>query len=97
MLAPVAKLEDLSFVSGKNLWRPVRTGNYAEDTARGRRYADELLTYIRLKNCPMAFSQVARAMTQAGRYEAVEIGFCSRIGIHLVVAPACARSEPLIG
>jgi hypothetical protein len=93
MLARVSKITDLSFVESKsNLWAPQRTGNYAQDTATGRRCADELLAYMRMKDDPLPFGQVTRAITEGGRYEAVEIGFCSRIGIHLLVGEQKERS-----
>lgn len=92
MLAPVLKFETLSFVSGRNSWNPVRTGDYGTDTAAGRRYADELLNFIRVKDCALAYGRVARAIVEGGVFEAVEIGFCSRIGIHLCVAPPVAAA-----
>jgi hypothetical protein len=86
MLAKVVTLTDLSFVHDKqNLWAPRRTGDYATDTAYGRRCADELIGFMRLKNCHLAFGQVMRAITAVGKYEAVEIGFCHRIGVHVLV------------
>lgn len=85
MLAPVRKFADLSFVeSSKKPWQPVRSGNYATDCNTGRRCADELLTYMREKDDPTAFGRVMRAITERGKMEAVEIGFCSRIGIVLI-------------
>jgi hypothetical protein len=95
MLARVLQITDLSFVqSKKNVWSPRRTGNYAQDAAYGRDCAEELLLYMRVKDDPLPYSQVARAISESGRFEAVEIGFCSRIGIHLLVGSErqCAAS-----
>lgn len=95
MLAHVNKITDLSFVESKqNLWAPTRTGDYAVDVEHGRRCADELLTYMRIKEDALPYSQVTRAITEGGKYDAVEIGFCSRIGILLFVGPAqeCAKA-----
>lgn len=92
MLAPISKVEDLSFSAGKaKLWSPQRTGDYGTDTAQGRQYADELLNYMRLKGCPLAFGYVMRAITDTGVYDAVEIGFCSRFGIHVLSRSAVAQ------
>lgn len=97
MLAPVSKVEDLSFSTGKkNLWSPRRTGNYADDTAMGRQYADELLAHMRLKECPLAFGQVMRAITESGTYDAVEIGFCSRLGIHILTRSPMAQENAFV-
>jgi hypothetical protein len=95
MLARVLQITDLSFVeSKKNVWSPRRTGDYAQDAAYGRDCAEELLLYMRVKDDPLPYSQVARAISESGRFEAVEIGFCSRMGIHLLVGsgPQCATS-----
>jgi len=88
MLAKVAKFTDLSFVESKQQpWMPQRTGEYAFDCAQGRRYADELISFMREKNDPLPFGNVIRAIAEHGKMEAVEIGFCSRLGIILAGIP----------
>jgi len=65
-------------------WEPDRSGEYEVACARGRDYADELLSYIRDEQNPTIFGSVVRAITAGGIYGAVEIGFCNRIGIQLL-------------
>ena len=92
MLAPLLRFTDLSFVeSASKAWVPERTGNYADDCARGRRYARELLNFMREKNDPLPFNQVVRSMTDGGTMSGVEIGFCTEIGIYLIGLPVLAR------
>lgn len=73
-------------IDGK--WAPDRTGNYADDCAKGRAEAELMLVYIDQTQNPAVFGTIARAIVVAGVYEAVEIGFCSRIGIQLCVPAA---------
>ena len=70
-------------VDGK--WAPGRSGCYDTDCRTGRDLADRLLTRIQRDENPALFGTVVRAITAEHKYEAVEIGFCSRIGIQLMV------------
>ena len=65
-------------------WAPERTGDHSADCATGRRYAKELIAVIRQEDNPAFFGTVARAITEGGQYGAIEIGFCSVIGIEIL-------------
>ena len=67
------------------VWTPERSGSYDQDCRMGRLYADQLLDAITRTGNPALFGTVARAITQGGVFDAVEVGFCSRIGIHIAV------------
>lgn len=72
--------EVLSFVGAANeLWVPERTGDYAEDCQLGRFYAQELLGYIRIRDCPPMLSHVCKAISDRGEWSGVEIGFFQEI------------------
>jgi len=73
-----------SFARGSDYWYPTRTGRYTQDCARGRAYADELLTYIRDTGSSIILGHVAAAMVAGVVYGPVEIGFWSRINVALV-------------
>lgn len=76
---------ELSFIRDGG-WQPERTGAYDRDCGVGRACADEMLEMIGRTENPALFGAVARAITAAGRFEGVETGFCSRIGIFIVAA-----------
>jgi hypothetical protein len=67
-----------------DFWAPERSGDYETDNAAGRRHAEALMRLIRETDNPTIYGSVVRAMTLHGTYGAVEIGFCSRIGIELI-------------
>ncbi len=67
-----------------DLWTPERPADYAAGNAMGRDYATEMLAYMATSGDASIFGAVVRAITRSGRYEAVEIGFCSVIGIQLL-------------
>lgn len=67
-------------------WQPERSGDYQKDTASGRRYADNVLGLVDDRANPLIFGAVVKAIVQGGVYDAVEIGFCSRIGMALAAA-----------
>lgn len=78
----------LSFVryncdGSKDFWVPERTGDYATDTATGKRYAREFLDYIRETRNPVIYKSICQAMHDGGVMGPVEIGFCTEIGIIL--------------
>lgn len=78
----------LPFVSSRttrvNYWKVDRTGDYAANCARGRAYAEALLSHIQEAKNPVILGSVMKAMIAAGVYEGVEIGFCAHLGIALV-------------
>ena len=74
----------LSFLNQEHAWTPDRSGTYAEQNARGRAYADELVVEIRLTGNTTLFGSVLRSIAAAGTYEGVEVGFASRIGNKLI-------------
>lgn len=65
-------------------WAPVRSGDYAKDCQLGRDLGAQLLEHIRDEDNPMLFGTVMRAITQAGVFEGVEIGFCHVFGVELI-------------
>lgn len=80
----------LSFVTLKpdnsveSHWAPDRSGDYPDQCMRGRAYADELVAYIQKENDPTMFGAVVRSIVAGRKYDGVEIGFCSGIGIELL-------------
>jgi hypothetical protein len=72
--------EVLSFFGAADeLWVPERTGDYVEDCQLGRFYAQELLGYIRVRDCPPMLSHVCKAISDRGEWTGVEIGFFHEI------------------
>lgn len=69
----------------KDFWSPRRTGDYEVDCRIGRAAADETLTYIRDTQDTVIFGAIVRAITRHGRYDGVEAGFCTQIGIDVWV------------
>ena len=76
-------LDQVPFVAADWEWKPTRTGDYREDCDAGRQVAYSLTTANRQTDNPVLFGTVIRAIIAARRYGAVEIGFCSIIGIEL--------------
>jgi hypothetical protein len=77
-------LKVLSFVRDKKqLWAPERTGDYAADCATGRFYAEELVEFIAATDKPFVLGHIAKAIAEAGTWDAVEIGFYSVLGAAL--------------
>ena len=70
-------------VNGK--WQPERTNNYETDCKRGRAIAEEMMNLMQSDDNPALFGSVARAITEGGVFQAIETGFCSRLGIALTV------------
>lgn len=66
-------------------WAPSRSDCYEQDCATGREYATALMTIISEQENPALFGTVVRAITAGGRFEGVEVGFCSVIGIQLLI------------
>lgn len=82
-------ISDLTFVTRTaagtlDLWTPERTGDYANDCAMGRDYAAELLAHMVTSQDSGIFGAVMRAITRSGVYDAVEIGFCTHLGVYLL-------------
>jgi len=80
-------IRTLSFVessdAGVNLWPAAPQGEtYTELNDRGRARADETIGYVRDRAAPMALGYVTEAMIGAGKYGAMEIGFCSQVALH---------------
>jgi len=67
------------------LWMPERSGRFFEDCARGHRYAAELIAEMTQENNPTLLGAVVRSMIDGGKFEAVEIGFFSRVGQQIVL------------
>ncbi len=66
-------------------WMPARSESYEQDCATGREYARALQEIMCEQGNPALFGTVVRAITAGGRFEGVEIGFCSVIGIQLLI------------
>jgi hypothetical protein len=67
-----------------NLWAPERSGDYSEDSARGRAYADALVNHIATTEAFPLLGQIAQRITESGRWDGVEIGFFSGLAIATV-------------
>jgi len=67
-----------------NFWAPATADDYEAQCALGRSYAEALLAEMKATKNPLLFGTVIRAITAAGKYEGVEIGFCSALGIELL-------------
>ena len=76
-------LEQVPFVTADWEWKPTRTGDYGKDCDAGRHAAERLMAVIQQTDNPVLFGTVMRSIIAAGKYDAVEIGFCSVIGIEL--------------
>lgn len=72
----------------KDFWVPVRTGDYATDTAKGKEYAREFKDYIVETRNPAIYKSICQSMFDHGLMGAVEIGFCMEIGVFLAGMPA---------
>lgn len=85
----------LSFVRHRadwstNFWAPERTGDYQTDCDRGRAAAMEMMEFIRERNCPNVYASICRDMSRYGEWTGFEVGFCTEIGITVVVSGASA-------
>ena len=58
-----------------DLWAVRRTQDYARDTAAGRGYANELITYVRAHDALSLLVQVFKAIVSRGNWTGVEVGF----------------------
>lgn len=81
----------LSFVRHRpnwttNFWAPERSGDYETDCNRGRAAAREMLQFIRERNCPNVYASICRDMAASGVFGGFEVGFCTEIGITVMVA-----------
>ncbi|MBN8849946.1 MULTISPECIES: hypothetical protein [unclassified Sphingomonas] len=68
-------------------WSPNRSGGYAKNCARGRDIADSLIAIIQENGFTPQLGHTMHAIAEAGVFEGVEIGFCSRIAERLYAAP----------
>lgn len=66
-------------------WAPARSDDYNRDCTTGREHAAALMAIIGEQENPALFGTIVRAITAAGKFEGVEVGFCSAIGIQLLV------------
>lgn len=67
-----------------DFWSPKISDDWAEDTARGKAYADEAVACIRVNDNPSALGHVIKAMIGKGGYSGVETGFFHRLSEHLL-------------
>ena len=88
MLSFSNEIPPLSFVryngdGTKDFWVPERSGDYATDTAAGKRYGLEFWDYIQETRNPTIYKSICQAMYDSGVWGPVEIGFCTEIGVFL--------------
>ena len=72
-------------LSDDGKWEPIRSGDYDRDCEHGRQIAKDTLAMIAATENPALFGTVVRAITAGGQFDGVETGFCSAIGIFIVV------------
>ena len=58
---------------------PKARGNWAADNALGRAYADELVSFMRKRDCPNLLGATVKRMIDQGSFGGVEVGFFQRI------------------
>lgn len=85
-----ATAHPLSFVRHRanwttNFWAPPRSGSYETDCAAGRAAAREMIQFIRENRCPAIYASICRDMQSAGIWDGFEVGFCTEIGITVLV------------
>ncbi len=62
------------------------TGDYANDCATGRRFADALINRMNLHQSPLMLQQIKRGIVQEGRWTPTHIGFFQRIAERCITA-----------
>lgn len=67
-----------------DFWSPKGTGDWEHDTRLGKRYADEMIHWIREHKNPTIFGHIVKSMIGKGGYSGVEVGFYHRISEHLL-------------
>jgi hypothetical protein len=76
-------LESLPFVtvdyatSELNLWAAKPTGDYSTDEETGKRFAVELISYMRYQDIPFVLTQVVKAVVASQKWTGIEVGFCN--------------------
>jgi len=78
-----------------NYWSPEISGDWREDTSRGKQYADETIACIRSHNNPTALAHVIKSMVGAGNWTGVEVGFFHRISEYLIASDRAALYRPV--
>lgn len=74
----------LSFSGSTSMWAPSRGGNWAEQNARGRRYAEELMALITETENMALLGAVVADMRKTPQADGVEAGFWYRISLRIV-------------
>lgn len=67
-----------------DMWAVRRTQDYNRDTAAGRAYANELLTYVRAHDALSLLVQVFKAICSRGAWTGVEVGFFHVVAVSSV-------------
>lgn len=75
----VMSFEQLPFVASNagrlHPWTPQRSDDYQADCNTGRLYFTQLHSLMTATDNPLHLSRVLQAQVEAGKWEAVEIGF----------------------
>ena len=88
-----SSLSELSFVKSRDdgsidsMWSVETTGVWAGDNAKGRQYAEELVSYMQRNKAPTALYHVAKAIPRSGEC-GIAVGFWAQIAARL-----CATEE----
>jgi len=64
-------------------WQPTRTGDYEADCRHGHELAKDIADRVSRDSNPLHLSVAMRAIVESGRWEGVEIGLFSRLGMML--------------
>ena len=65
-------------------WNVAPSGHYAQDCARGRAKAEELIAFVRDSKLPATLGYVVQSLMHSGReMSGIEIGFFHRISEEL--------------
>jgi hypothetical protein len=60
-------------------WNHEPSGDYAADCKRGREIAVDLMRKMYFENAPLLLGNTAKAITERGRFDGLEIGFFQAI------------------
>lgn len=59
----------------EDAWAVDSTGDWAADNAKGRAYANSLISYIQQSGDHSLLGAVVRAMSRHNKFSAIEVGF----------------------
>lgn len=67
-----------------DFWCPTITGDWAEDNARGRAYADEAMGRLACHQNPTVLGHIIKSIIGKASWSGVEVGFFHRVSEYLI-------------